>query len=287
MRFYHLLIIGVLVVGGVGIAFREPLRAVYQDGVAASRVSYVCKALHEKVITREEVCSKALPEIEAFRWHYAREKVQDAAWFAEQGWQYFPEVHCLKETLKFSFMGREFHCEGARAEGIQKEGGAQSKAFFFGDIFQVAFAESENELCYGKKETSELRVVSDVLPSGILVLDNGEKVQLLGLVVPKEEDQHKELCGVQVKQYLLPRVKDQSVFLYQLDRNVFSKEIPMNAYVVTEHGSFLNQDLVRYGLAKVASKSAQKSLSCQELFLALERQARIKALGMWGDSCKH
>ena len=91
--------------------FGEQLRKVLLRDAFAREVEYVCLAVKENRVSKEDVCSKPLIQIAALSTHYTKLQNSDGEWYNRHGWQYYPSVICDGDLIRLSFMKRTTACE--------------------------------------------------------------------------------------------------------------------------------------------------------------------------------
>jgi micrococcal nuclease len=119
-----------------------------------------------------------------------------------------------------------------------------------------------------------------VIDGDTLILDNHERVRLIGINAPEIASKYHrgERYGKEAKKYLRKRVEGQEVTL-KPGAEPFDKYERRLAYVYLPDGTFINEELVKLGYAETFRKFP---FTYKERFLALEAEAKEKRLGMWG-----
>lgn len=280
---YSILFLVLLIIGVSWTFFGKELRGGYQEGIAARRVTYLCLALDKGNVSNEKLCSAPITEIAVFRQYYEKLAIQDAAWFEQRGWKYYPEVVCEENQTTFSIMDKSFRCAGPKAElleGVRSQ--EQQTKFAF---VETAYAQAAS--CYEKSGGAERKIISDVLRDGTIVLDGGMKVVLLGVKLPKNDEGKEEPCAKQAFEYIKARVINQSASIYYENKFDRDDQGRGSVYIVTSQGAFLNRDLLRYGLARAVLRNERTGhkLLCATELTQMERVARNKEFGLWGDGC--
>ncbi|MCC6812145.1 MAG: thermonuclease family protein [Deltaproteobacteria bacterium] len=128
---------------------------------------------------------------------------------------------------------------------------------------------------------SEAAVVKRAVDGDTLELEDGRKVRLLGVDAPelRHPKAQVETFGAAARDFTQKQVAGQTVRL-EFESRTTDKYGRVLAYVyVASTGFFLNSELVAQGYAHVESRWPFRHL---DEFRELERNARTKALGLWG-----
>jgi len=115
--------------------------------------------------------------------------------------------------------------------------------------------------------TRPLEVV-EVMEGDILVLNNGEKVRLIGIEV-----------STQSEAFIREMVVGKKIKL-KYDRQKVDREGKMLAYVYLLDGTFLNAEVIKQGYARINRKLPFKY---REEFKDYEKEAKEMKRGIWSD----
>ena len=110
-----------------------------------------------------------------------------------------------------------------------------------------------------------------------------EKIRLIGIDAPEaHKSKHKDVqrFGRESKEFLKQFLKSRKVALeYDVQKtDQYGRTL---AYVYLEDGTFLNDYLIRYGYARVAT--FPPNVKYQKQLLASQKHARRQSMGMWKD----
>ncbi len=263
----------------VWVFFREEVVSLSHHQVFSRHMNYICDALHQKHVGEDALCSLPIPEIEYFKWHYAKIRADDEGWFVSHNWKFYPEANCSNGELRFQFMGRGFHCEDGK--GKADDSGPNARVV---SAPSIAHAEQLPVIsCYGRRDNETLKRVQEILPDGTIVVEGGEKAVLLGVTLPNKDQGDSERCLEQSLAYLKARLVGKPVFLIPERNSDRDQESRLRAYVVLQDGEFFNRELVRYGLARVRELTpGERPLRCANELNEMERLTKAKQLGVWG-----
>ncbi|MBI4524645.1 MAG: thermonuclease family protein [Deltaproteobacteria bacterium] len=131
---------------------------------------------------------------------------------------------------------------------------------------------------------AEYRTVKRVVDGDTLILENGEKVRLIGVDTPETRHPNKpvEFLGHEAILFTRNMVEDKKVWLEFDQSNAHTghkdKYGRTLAYVSREDGKFLNAEIIRQGYGHAYTHYPFKYLN---EFRALERQAREQRTGLW------
>lgn len=269
--------------------FREDLKNATEHTVALRHTKYVCEALSSGQVTKEEFCNTSVPEIESLRWHFAKVKAEDGVWYQERGWDYFPQVQCREDQVVLLFMGRRFICDHGKSVMQGRYSLVVDSPLISLGLLSVGYAaptdtKSTKAKCYDVlAEEPRVRTVREVRDDGSLVFDENERGVLLGIDLPAVEN---EKCGAQARNYVKAKLLEKPIQVYQEKSFQRDNQHRLRLYAVTQQGEFFNLELIRYGLAKLTPPApGEPRIHCFDEFMALERLARAKELGLWGNSC--
>lgn len=134
----------------------------------------------------------------------------------------------------------------------------------------------------GKNETIEWHQVLRVIDGDTILISTGESVRYIGIDTPETVDPRKpvEYFGKEAAEYNRKLVEKKKVRL-EFDVQERDKYNRLLAYVYLPDGTFVNAELVKQGYARVATYPP--NVKYQDLFLKLEREAREKKIGLWGE----
>lgn len=138
-------------------------------------------------------------------------------------------------------------------------------------------------------------MVKRVVDGDTLVLENGERVRLIGIDTPEVHESNKlykdsRTTGQDVKaiQDLGRRASDFTKKLVEGKRVSLEFDVErrdkygrMLAYVYLKDGTFVNAEIVKEGYASLMS--IPPNVKYADLFLKLYRQARESRVGLWSD----
>jgi len=115
-----------------------------------------------------------------------------------------------------------------------------------------------------------------------IILENGQRVRLLGINTPEIESRHRaaESGGKAAKEWLYNRIKDQKVYL-EHDLEKKDKYDRLLAHVFLADGTHLNRELIKKGLAFMSI--VPPNLRYVDVFSHAQKEAETKKLGIWND----
>lgn len=127
----------------------------------------------------------------------------------------------------------------------------------------------------------ELVKVDTVIDGDTFILENGERVRLIGVDAPETVHPQKpvEYFGKEASDYAKRMLEGKKVRL-ELDVQERDRYGRLLAYVYLEDGTFFNAELVRQGFAQVATYPP--NVKYVELFIKMQKEARENKRGMWG-----
>ena len=130
-------------------------------------------------------------------------------------------------------------------------------------------------------QTGAWHVVERVVDGDTFVLDNGERVRLIGVNTPEsvKPGEEPEVYGKEASQYTKRMLEGQRVRL-EFDVSERDRYGRLLAYVYLEDGTFFNELLLTEGYAQVMT--VPPNVKYAERFLAAERAAREAGRGLWG-----
>jgi len=125
----------------------------------------------------------------------------------------------------------------------------------------------------------ELFFVEHVVDGDTIVLDNGEKVRLIGVDTPETVHPNKgvEHYGIEASEFTENLVEEKNVHL-GYDETTRDKYNRLLAYVYLEDGTLLNAEIIKqgYGFAYL-----NYPFKLSRKFEEYEQQARKNRLGLW------
>jgi micrococcal nuclease len=124
--------------------------------------------------------------------------------------------------------------------------------------------------------SGDWRVVVRVIDADTIVLENGERIRLIGVDAP-ETRRRRETCGPEATQLVKALVEGKRVRLgYDWERYDRTESRRTLAYVFLEDGTFLNAEIIRRGYAHAYRKFRYRH---KEDFLRYEQQAHEEVTG--------
>jgi micrococcal nuclease len=125
------------------------------------------------------------------------------------------------------------------------------------------------------------RTVESVTDGDTLVLDNKEKVRLIGVDTPELTDKREPVAAMakEARGFLRGMAEGKRVRL-EYDQNKTDMYGRTLAYLYLEDGTFVNAALVKSGYSQAYTEYPFKYL---EEFRGYERQARAGGRGLWAD----
>ena len=131
---------------------------------------------------------------------------------------------------------------------------------------------------------AEYRTVKRVVDGDTLILENGERVRLIGVDTPETKHPQKpvEYFGKEATAFTRGMVQGKRIRL-EFDQGNFhlghkDKYGRMLAYVFLEDGTFLNAEIVKQGYGHAYTRFPFRYL---KEFRQLEREAREQGRGLW------
>ena len=147
-----------------------------------------------------------------------------------------------------------------------------------------------------QKQGKETRVVHKVVDGDTFILENGEKVRMLGIDTPEKYESSKldrdsersgsdkktiQKLGELASQYTKKLIEGKRVMLVpepnHEDKDKYGRLL---RYVYLEDGTFINKKIVEDGYA---SAYRRLGLSKQDEFIKAEKEARENRRGLWGE----
>ena len=127
----------------------------------------------------------------------------------------------------------------------------------------------------------ELRTVIRVVDGDTIILNNGERVRLIGVDTPETVHPQKpvEYYGKEASAFTKRMCEGKKVRL-EYDWQKKDRYNRTLAYVYLEDGTFLNAEIIKQGYGHAYTRFPFKYL---EEFRAYEREAREGEVGLWGE----
>lgn len=126
-----------------------------------------------------------------------------------------------------------------------------------------------------------LHRVKSVYDGDTIVLENNQRVRLLGVNTPEIESRHRasEPGGKAAKEWLQNQLRSQKVYLeYDLEKR--DKYKRLLAHVFSADGTHINLELLKNGLAFV--NIIPPNIRHADRFSQAQQQAERKKIGIWG-----
>lgn len=124
-------------------------------------------------------------------------------------------------------------------------------------------------------------VIKRVVDGDTFELDTGEKVRMIGVDTPEtvKPNHPVEPYGKEASNYSKELLTGKKVKL-RFDVEPYDRYKRLLAYVYLEDGTFVNEQLIRDGYARIMT--IPPNVAQAEVFLAAEREAREQNRGLWG-----
>lgn len=151
-------------------------------------------------------------------------------------------------------------------------------------FFAVAGLLLNVSLVVAQQSEKQLRTVSRVVDGDTIVLENGEKVRLIGVDTPETHDPRKpvEYFGKEATGFTRSLVEGQRVFIETDPANSHlghkDKYGRTLAYIWNQQGKFVNAEIVEQGYGHAMTQYPFKYLN---EFRGLEQHARQQRAGLW------
>ncbi len=151
-------------------------------------------------------------------------------------------------------------------------------------VFTLAFLLLNVSVVSGQQLDKQLRTVSRVVDGDTIVLENGEKVRLIGVDTPETHDPRKpvEYFGKEATNFTRSLVEGQQVLIEKDPANAHighkDKYGRTLAYVWNQEGKFVNAEIVEQGYGHAMTQYPFKYLN---EFRGLEQHARQQEAGLW------
>lgn len=128
--------------------------------------------------------------------------------------------------------------------------------------------------------SNEYRIVKRVVDGDTFVMEDGEKIRLIGINAPEvgHNGEPEMPFGEEAKKYLKEKITGQKV---RLEFDVDEKDVHGRtlAYAYLEDGTFINEDLVRNGWAR--AKSYPPNTSKQDILFDAQEEAKKEKRNIW------
>jgi len=124
--------------------------------------------------------------------------------------------------------------------------------------------------------------VKSVYDGDTLILENNQRIRLLGVNTPEIESRHRpgEPGGVAAREWLRNQVRNQQVYL-EYDQEKKDKYNRQLAHVFLSDGTHLNLELLKQGLAFMSI--VPPNLRYADTFSNAQQQAEKQGLGIWRE----
>jgi endonuclease YncB( thermonuclease family) len=125
--------------------------------------------------------------------------------------------------------------------------------------------------------------VKSVYDGDTIILENNQRIRLLGVNTPEIESRHRpgEPGGVMAREWLRNQVRNRQVYL-EYDQEKKDKYNRQLAHVFLPDGTHLNLELLKQGLAFMSI--VPPNLRYAETFNRAQQQAEKQELGIWRES---
>jgi len=136
-------------------------------------------------------------------------------------------------------------------------------------------------------------LVKRAVDGDTLLLENGERVRLIGIDTPEMHESNKLYRDAERSKEDISTIQELGRRAYEFTKNlVEGKRVSLEfdvekhdkygrllAYVYLKDGTFVNAEIVKQGYAKVSTYSP--NVKYADLFLRLSREARENRRGLW------
>lgn len=124
--------------------------------------------------------------------------------------------------------------------------------------------------------------VKQVYDGDTLVLENNQRVRLLGINTPEISSRYREAepGGIEARDWLKKQLSENQVYL-QYDTEKRDRYDRLLAYAWTPDGDFINEKLLQNGWAALTLKPP--NLQYADQLIAAQKQAMKQQQGIWGD----
>ena len=147
----------------------------------------------------------------------------------------------------------------------------------------------------GKSTDYSNILVKRVVDGDTLLLENGERVRLIGIDTPEMHDSSKLTRDARSSKQNIAAIKEMGQRSYQFTRNLVEGKIVslefdverqdkykrLLAYVYLKDGTFVNAEIVKQGYASLMTYPP--NVKHADHFLNLYREARENKRGLWKD----
>lgn len=152
-------------------------------------------------------------------------------------------------------------------------------------VIILIFARSVGEMDFFKLRNSSGReeaVVERVVDGDTIILENGEKVRLIGIDTPEtvKPGTKPEYYGKEASDFTKKKLEGKKVYL-EKDVSDSDRYGRLLRYVYLEEDVFFNLELVKEGYANVATYPPDVKYA--DDFLEAERAARENGKGLWNE----
>ena len=124
--------------------------------------------------------------------------------------------------------------------------------------------------------------VKRVYDGDTLILENNQRVRLLGINTPEISSHYREAepGGIEARDWLKNQLSENQIYL-QYDTEKRDRYDRLLAYAWTPDGDFINEKLLQKGLAALSLKPP--NLQYADQLIAAQQQAINQQQGIWGD----
>ena len=131
-----------------------------------------------------------------------------------------------------------------------------------------------------KRSYRHLRLVTNVYDGDTVVLEDGQRIRLLGVNTPEIESRHRqgESGGMAAKEWLQKQLQDKKVYL-EFDEEKHDRYKRLLAHIFLPDGKHLNLALVENGLAIV--NIIPPNMRYADVLIKAQQQAEKQNLGVW------
>ena len=127
---------------------------------------------------------------------------------------------------------------------------------------------------------SDYHLVTRVIDGDTIIIDNNEKIRLIGVDTPETVHPNKpvEYFGKQASAFTKGICEGKRVYL-EYDQTMRDKYGRLLAYVYLENGTHINAEIIKQGYGHAYTRFPFKYM---EEFRGYERYARESGIGLWG-----
>ncbi len=146
--------------------------------------------------------------------------------------------------------------------------------------FSDQFTDGATQLTVSEKPYRYKYQVKRVYDGDTIVLQNGDRVRLLGINTPEIESRfrHGEAGGMTAKKWLQDKLKQGTVLL-EYDQQKKDKYKRHLAHLFLDSGEYINQSMVRSGLATLSI--IPPNLRYADVLIKAEKLAELEQIGIW------